>query len=207
MNLLPFHAGDITKIDIHSNKSGSTSLSARCLQAAISQCPGEAATIRFEGYIVDDELQKKKMPEMPEMERVIFNPPATVVIWKDGDKTVVKCDEGDIYNKCYGLMLCWLKKLLGGTSRGLNDALRTIRAEAEKPVEKKEDEPAYKHPERANKKNLELMVELAGLDRPDTSGCPLTRPVCAGCPADGTPYPDCAKLLRKAFQDAGVTGK
>ena len=47
------------------------------------------------------------------IERVIFNDPATIIIWKDGTKTVVKCQEGDTYNKETGFVMCYLKKLLG----------------------------------------------------------------------------------------------
>lgn len=46
---------------------------------------------------------------------VIFNDPATIVIWKDGSKTVVKCQKetGDTYNKELGLAMCIIKKCCG----------------------------------------------------------------------------------------------
>ena len=56
--------------------------------------------------------------------RVIFSKPATIVLWQDGTKTIVKCDKKDRYSKATGLALCYMKKALGNTSRGLNDALR-----------------------------------------------------------------------------------
>lgn len=56
--------------------------------------------------------------------RVIFNPPATVVLWEDGTKTVVKCDKDDTFDEMKGLALCYMKKALGNTSRELNKALR-----------------------------------------------------------------------------------
>jgi hypothetical protein len=46
-------------------------------------------------------------------ERVIYNDPATIVFWKDGTKTVVKCMEGDTYNPEVGLAMCVCKKLYG----------------------------------------------------------------------------------------------
>ena len=55
---------------------------------------------------------------------VIFNPPATVVLWEDGTKTVVKCDPEDEFNETTGVALCSMKKALGNTSRELNKALR-----------------------------------------------------------------------------------
>lgn len=48
-----------------------------------------------------------------EIEKVIFNDPATIVIWSDGTKTVVKCQEGDKYSKELGLAMCISKKYLG----------------------------------------------------------------------------------------------
>ena len=41
---------------------------------------------------------------------VIFNDPATIVLWEDGSKTVVKCQEGDTYNKETGLAMAIIKK-------------------------------------------------------------------------------------------------
>ena len=56
--------------------------------------------------------------------KVVFNPPATIVLWKDGTKTVVKCDKDDTFDEMKGLALCYMKKALGNTSRELNKALR-----------------------------------------------------------------------------------
>ena len=44
---------------------------------------------------------------------VIFNDPATIVMWSDGDKTVVKCQAGDKYNPELGLAMCIVKKCCG----------------------------------------------------------------------------------------------
>ena len=57
-------------------------------------------------------------------EKVIFNNPATIVIWSDGTKTVVKKQKGDRYNKQTGLALCYMKKALGNGTREFNDALK-----------------------------------------------------------------------------------
>lgn len=48
-----------------------------------------------------------------EIKKAYFNDPVTVVIWADGTKTVVKCQEGDVYSKETGLALCIAKKALG----------------------------------------------------------------------------------------------
>lgn len=47
------------------------------------------------------------------IKKVIYNNPATIVIWSDGTKTVVKCKEGDTYSKELGLAMCLSKKCLG----------------------------------------------------------------------------------------------
>ena len=56
---------------------------------------------------------------------VIYNPPATIVLWADGTRTVVKCSPHDIYDPEKGLALCYMKKALGNTSRALNDVLHS----------------------------------------------------------------------------------
>lgn len=47
------------------------------------------------------------------IKKVIFNNPATIVIWNDGTKTIVKCQEGDTYSKELGFAMCLAKKFLG----------------------------------------------------------------------------------------------
>ena len=47
------------------------------------------------------------------IKKVIFNNPATIVYWKDGTKTVVKCVDNEPYDKEKGLALCFMKKALG----------------------------------------------------------------------------------------------
>ena len=51
--------------------------------------------------------------KLPEIKNVIFNEPATIIIWKDGTKTVVKCQEGEGYDPEKGLAMAISKKALG----------------------------------------------------------------------------------------------
>lgn len=57
----------------------------------------------------------QKLPtfDKNQIKDVIFNNPATIVFWKDGTKTVVKCqkDKGDTYNPELGLAMCIIKKM------------------------------------------------------------------------------------------------
>lgn len=46
--------------------------------------------------------------------RVIFNAPATIVIWGDGSKTVVKCGPDECYDPEKGLAMAISKRFLGG---------------------------------------------------------------------------------------------
>ena len=47
------------------------------------------------------------------IDKVIYNPPATIILWNDGTKTMSKCDKEDAYDKATGFMLCVLKKKYG----------------------------------------------------------------------------------------------
>lgn len=54
---------------------------------------------------------------------VYFNDPVTVVLWKDGTKTIVRCQEGDTYSAETGLALCFAKKALGNKG-SFNDVFK-----------------------------------------------------------------------------------
>ena len=75
-------------------------------------------------------LQDSTTPKAPvrkntlAVRKVVYNPPATIVLWEDGTRTVVKCDLRDDYDPAYGFALCVMKKALGNTSRALNDMIR-----------------------------------------------------------------------------------
>lgn len=47
------------------------------------------------------------------IKKVIFNDPATIVLWSDGIKTVVKTQGDDKYSKEVGLAMCIAKRALG----------------------------------------------------------------------------------------------
>ena len=47
------------------------------------------------------------------IDKVLFNPPATIVFWLDGTKTVVKCKKGEEFSEWAGIALCLAKKLYG----------------------------------------------------------------------------------------------
>ena len=53
-----------------------------------------------------EEYNKKKVPEI---EDVIFNGPATIIKFKNGTKSVVKCDKEDEQNKDVGFLMALIK--------------------------------------------------------------------------------------------------
>ena len=59
-------------------------------------------------FLKANDLVKSKAVRI---KQVIFSGPATIVFWKDGDKTVVKCMDGDPLNYEMGIAMCTLKKL------------------------------------------------------------------------------------------------
>ena len=60
------------------------------------------------------------------IKKVIFNNPATIILWKDGTKTVVKCQKGDTYDKEKGFYMCVAKKALGNRGNFNNEFKKWI---------------------------------------------------------------------------------
>lgn len=54
------------------------------------------------------------------IKNVIFNYPATIVLWNDGTKTVVKAQGDDVYDPEKGLTMAIVKKLLGNQGNYYN---------------------------------------------------------------------------------------
>lgn len=76
------------------------------------------------GYKNPRRIGVPKIPSDMIYKRVIFNDPATIVIWEDGTKTIVKCQKGDVYDPEKGLALCFMKKALGNKGN-FNNVLKT----------------------------------------------------------------------------------
>lgn len=72
--------------------------------------PINSGRFNYENYFVVGSLT----PLTPRIKKVIFNDPATIVIWEDShEKTVVKCMDGDTYDPEIGLAMCIAKRVLG----------------------------------------------------------------------------------------------
>lgn len=62
----------------------------------------------------------------PVIKKAIFDGPATIILWMDGTKTVVRCSSNDNYDKQVGITWCILKKLLDrDTYRHMKDMVQT----------------------------------------------------------------------------------
>lgn len=73
--------------------------------------------------IKKEDCKGKSFMPFREIKKVIFNAPATVIIWTDNTKTVVKCEKGETYDEEKGFLLCWLKGIKG--SKTLQNELAT----------------------------------------------------------------------------------
>lgn len=73
--------------------------------------------------------------EMPKIKNVIFNDPATIVFWADGTKTVVKCQEDDIFDPEKGLAMAISKKALGNKGNYCNELRKWLPKEEEATLE------------------------------------------------------------------------
>ena len=77
-------------------------------------------------------LNKLEPVKVPRIVDVIHNDPATIVFWGDGTKTVVKCQDGDIYDPEKGLAMAISKKALGNQGNYCNTFKKWLPEEKEK---------------------------------------------------------------------------
>lgn len=54
---------------------------------------------------------------VPFVTKIIFSPPATIVFWMDGTKTIVRCSKNDRYDKYLGFAAAVVKKMFGSGSK------------------------------------------------------------------------------------------
>ena len=59
----------------------------------------------------------KSKPSAPSVKRIVYHDPATIVFWQDGTKTVVKCMDGEPFEKYAGFCAALAKKVFGSTSK------------------------------------------------------------------------------------------
>lgn len=74
------------------------------------------------GFSGESLTRNESKSNIPEIKDVIFHDPATIVLWKDGTKTVVKADQ-ETYDKEKGLAMAIIKKM-NGNKGNYNDIFR-----------------------------------------------------------------------------------
>lgn len=86
----------------------------------------------FNNWVPDAYMRNKYTPNqlrgmvlckpktVPAIKDVIFNPPATIVKWDDGTKTVVKCHGDDMFDPEKGLAMAIAKKSMGNNGSYFN---------------------------------------------------------------------------------------
>lgn len=60
------------------------------------------------------------------IKKVIFNDPVTIVIWDDGTKTIVKAQNGEVFDKEKGLAMAVVKKAFGNNGNYYNEFKKWI---------------------------------------------------------------------------------
>lgn len=86
---------------------------------------GQATNLALANYIKQDIKNAKELLNLRfgipkvSIKKVIFNPPATVVLWQDGDKTVVKANNEE-FDPEKGLAMAISKKALGNKGNYFN---------------------------------------------------------------------------------------
>lgn len=127
---------------------------------------------------IEDELNATRI--IPDIESVIFSGPATTIIWADGEKTTVKCAEGQTFDRYAGFAAAVCKRLFGSTAKAqaLMDekdvelraekraAEKARRAEEEKNIRRKQTGENYiptfdQFNRMVNKRLIERAVEEA----------------------------------------------
>ena len=91
-----------------------------------------------------------------EIEKVIFNDPATIILWKDGTKTIVKCCEYDEYDPYVGVSMAINKKLLGDDYKRI---FKKALSFYEEPEEEEWDETYEWNTETESVNNLKIKLD------------------------------------------------
>lgn len=70
-----------------------------------------------------------KVAKIDKLERYIINKDATILFWKNGDKTIVKKTKDDKFDKRLGFLYAWFQATSGLSKRKANDFLENLEEE------------------------------------------------------------------------------
>ena len=68
----------------------------------------------------------KVKPNWLAIDKVVFNAPATIVFWKDGTKTIVKCGDKEVFDPEKGLAMAVTKKAFGNQGNYYNQIKKLL---------------------------------------------------------------------------------
>jgi len=112
------------------NNKGHNSVTIQPHNVSVTVSPFSGTEVEITGVARDSNWRPKvdysKMYgalhcEIPTIKDVIFNDPATIVFWADGTKTVVQCQDDDIFDPEKGLAMAISKKALGNKGNYCNE--------------------------------------------------------------------------------------
>lgn len=134
------HHGDLKPLDTDCRKALKHLINKQYGAAIGNPCYGMTG-----GYTIPPLHGKSSHNGLPSIDKVIYNDPATIVLWKDGSKTVVKAQDGEPYDDEKGLAMAISKKALGNKGNYYNTFDKfLIRPEEEEYEEVKENNyPQY----------------------------------------------------------------
>lgn len=82
-------------------------------------------------------ISQTRAAKCARIDKVIFNDPATIILWHDGTKTVVKTQNGEKYDPEKGMAMAISKKYFGNTGRYYNIFKKWVPYDAAKAEEDK----------------------------------------------------------------------
>lgn len=84
--------------------------------------------------VMEEATKKKEETNMTaaSIKNVIFAPPATIVYWSDGSKTVVKCSEKDVFDPEKGLAMAIAKRCGGNKGSYYKDIQNWVKKSGKK---------------------------------------------------------------------------
>ena len=92
--------------------------------------------------------------KIPEVDRIIYNDPVTIVFWKDGTKTKVRCAKDAVFDKYNGFLAALGIKIYGNNSK-LQKMIKALEFD-QKEYDKKRKE---KKKEKKKKKEEEVQAD------------------------------------------------
>lgn len=95
---------------------------------------------------------------------VIFNPPATIVYWRDSTRTVVKAQDGEPFDPEKGLAMAFFKKMFGNTGSYNNIIKKRVENEYYKKKETPGNDLAFGYSEHSIKIDLPKDLTSEELD-------------------------------------------